>query len=146
MTHEHKVHTADWYWTLGLLTLLGAGLCIYLGNILLALILIIGAGSIVTLKVRGPREHQVKVDPRGLTLDGTLYPWSSIHSFWVNTDEMRGGPCVYLSTKSILNPRITVPLDNQAHAEQVRAFCKRYAREEEQIPHFAEHLAELLGL
>ncbi|MCX6819893.1 MAG: hypothetical protein NT019_01215 [Candidatus Adlerbacteria bacterium] len=146
LTHEHKVHTADWYWALGLLTLLGAGLSIYFGNILLALILIIGAGSIMTLKIRGPREHQVRVDSRGIALDGTLYVWKTVDSFWVNTNTERGGPCIYLTTKSILAPRITVPLDNLAHAEQVRVYCKRFAREEEQWPHFGEHIAEILGL
>lgn len=145
-THEHKVHSADWYWALGLVTLIGAGLCIFFGNILLALILIIGAGSIVTLKLRGPREHQVRVDARGITLDGTLYLWKSIHSFWVNVDETRGGPCIYLTTKSMLNPRITIPLDNQEHASEVKAFCKQHALEQEQWPHFGEHLAEMLGL
>jgi hypothetical protein len=146
LTHEHKEHTADWYWALGLLTLVGAGLSMYFGNLLLALILIIGAGSIVMLKIRGPREHQVRVDQRGITLDGTVYPWKSIHSFWVNDDEARGGPCIYLTTHSLLTPRVTVPLDSKEHAAQVRAYVKRYAEEEEQWPHFGEHLAELLGL
>lgn len=146
LTHEHKEHSADWYWAVGLLTLLGAVLSVYFGNILLALILIIGAGSIVVLKIRGPREHQVTVDARGTTLDGTLYPWKNIHSFWVNKDESRGDLCVYLTTHSWIMPRITVPLDNMAHAEQVEAYMKRFAPEEEQWPHFGEHLAELLGL
>jgi len=146
LTHEHKVHSADWYWALGLATVIGAALCVYFGNILLALILILGAGSIITLKLRGPREHQVKVDARGVTLDGTLYPWKSVHSFWVNTDETRGGPCMYLTTKSVLNPHITIPLDGQEHAAAVQAFCKQHTEEVEQWPHFGEHVAELLGL
>ena len=146
LTHEHKEHTADWFWALGLLTLVGAGLSVYFGNILLALILIIGAGSIVTLKIRGPREHQVRVDVRGIALDGTLYPWKTVGSFWVNTNPEHGDLCMYLMTKSFLHPRITVPLDNLEHAADVRAFCKRFAQEEEQWPHFGEHLAEMLGL
>ena len=146
LTHEHKEHSADWFWTLGVGTVVAAILCVYFGNILLALILIIGAASIITLKIRGPREHQVRVDARGMTLDGTVYPWLSINSFWVNTDEMRGGPCIYLTTKSLLNPRITIPLDNQEHAAEVRTFCKQHAAELEQWPHFGEHIAELLGL
>lgn len=146
LTHEHKEHSADWFWALGLLTVLGAGLSVYFGNILLALILIIGAGSIVTLKIRGPREHQVRVDARGIALDGTLYAWKTLVSFWVNTDAKHGDPCIYLTTHSLLNPHITVPLDSVEHGEQVRSFCRRYAKEEERLPHFGEHLAELLGL
>ena len=145
-THEHKEHTADWYWALGLITVAGAVLSVWFGNILLALILLIGVSAIVTLKLRGPREHQVRMDARGVTLDGTLYPWKSIHTFWVNADDMRGGPCVYLTTHSLLTPRITVPLDSREHADEVRGFLKQFAQEEEQTPHFGEHLAEMFGL
>lgn len=146
LTHEHKEHSTDWYWALGLVTLVGAGLSIYFSNVLLAMILVIGAGSVLVLKVRGPREHQVRVDARGLTLDGTMYPWKNIHSFWVNTDETRGGPCIYLTTTSLLSPRITVPLDSAEHGAEVREYMKHYVQEEEQWPHFGEHLAEILGL
>jgi hypothetical protein len=146
LTHEHKEHTADWYWALGLLTIVGAAASIYFGNLLLALILVIGAGSIMILKIRGPREHQVRIDTRGLTLDGTVYPWQSLHSFWVNDDPERGGPCIYLTTKSFLTPRLNVPLDSSEHGAQVRAFLVQRMNEEEQWPHMGEHLAELLGL
>lgn len=146
VTHEHKEHTPDWYWALGLLTVVGAGLSIWFGNILLAIILVIGASSIALLKVRGPREHEVRVDARGITLDGTMYPWKSIHSFWVNREEARGGPCIYLTTHSLLTPRIAVPLDSLQHAEQVQKYLEQHAEEEEQEPHFGERLAELLGL
>lgn len=146
LTHEHKEHSADWYWALGLATLVGAGLSVYFGNLLLAMILVIGAGSIVTLKLRGPREHQVRLDQKGVTLDGTLYPWKNIHSFWVNLDGTRGGPCIYLTTTSLLVPRLTVPLDSQEHGTQVREYMKHFTLEEEQWPHFGEHLAEIFGL
>ncbi len=146
LTHEHKEHSTDWYWAVGLVTLVGAALSIYFGNLLLAMILVIGAGSIMTLKIRGPREHQVKVDGKGLTLDGTVYPWKSVHSFWINLDESRGGPCIYITTTSLLMPRITVPLDSAEHGGQVREYMKRYTLEEEQWPHFGERLAEIVGL
>lgn len=149
LTHEHREHTADWYWALGLLTVIGAGASIYFGNFLLGIILLLGGISIAVLKIRGPREHQVRLDPRGATLDGTLYPWKSVQSFWVHTDEFLTTPRLYLTTRSVLMPRIVVPLDDETHGEQVYAFCSQYtseAAEEERRPYLVEHITEIIGL
>lgn len=143
LTHEHKERSADWYWALGTLAVLGIGLSIFFGNILLAIIIAIGSLSIGFLAARGPREHAVRIDKRGISLDGTLYPYRSVHSFWV---EEEGGTRLFLSTTGFLTPRIIVPLDDVSHAQSVRTFLKSYLEEEEQHEHFGERLAELLGL
>ncbi|MDO8518041.1 MAG: hypothetical protein Q7S26_01995 [bacterium] len=143
-THEHRERSSDWYWALGLLALAGAGASVFFGNILLAIILVVGAGSIGLLAARGPREHAVKIDKRGVSLDGTLYLYPAIQSFWV--EEEVGEPTLFLTTNSIVMPHVSVPLDNAAHAGQVRAYLRRYVEEEEQWPHFGENIARLLGL
>ncbi len=143
-THEHRERSSDWYWALGLLGLVGAGLSIFFGNVLLAIILVVGAGSIGLLAARGPREHEVKIDRRGITLDGTLYPYPAVQSFWV--EEEAGEPKLFLTTNNLLMPHISVPLDSAAHAGQVRAYLRGYLEEEEQWEHFGENVARLLGL
>ncbi|HEY6019761.1 MAG TPA: hypothetical protein VIY48_07620, partial [Candidatus Paceibacterota bacterium] len=82
-THEHKERSTDWYWTLGLSAVVGIALSIYFNNPLLAGIILIAAGSIGTLAARGPRTHWVRVTTRGIVMDGTLYPWESVRSFYV---------------------------------------------------------------
>src|SRR5258708_1468365 len=106
-THEHKERSADWYWALGLLVLAGAGLSVFFGNILLAVILLLGGGSLGFLVARGPREHQVTLNQKGLTLDGTLYPYKNISSFWV---EETSEPRLLVSTSGVLHPQVVVPL------------------------------------
>jgi len=147
-THEHKERTPDWYWGLGLLALASAGLSIFLGNILLAFILAIGATSIGTLAWRGPRTHWVRVDSRGISLDGTLYPYTSIHSFWVeqfNKDEGGQGRLL-VSLQSYLNPQLVIPTEDTQRAANLRTYLRKYVLEEEQAPHLGEHLAEIVGL
>ncbi len=149
LTHEHKDHSTDWYWALGLLTVVGTGASILFGNILLGLILLIGGISIGTLNVRGPREHQVKLDARGATLDGTLYAWKSVDAFWIHVDQAKEEPRLYLTTHSLLMPRIIIPLDSADHSEQVRTLCLKYAKEaeeEDRKPFLIEHISEIFGL
>jgi hypothetical protein len=143
-THEHRERSSDWYWTLGLLGVVGAGFSIFFGNILLAAILVVGAGSIGFLAARGPREHEVSIDRRGITLDGTLYLYPTVQSFWV--EEEASEPTLFLTTNSIVMPHVSVPLDDASHAAAVRTYLRRYLEEEEQWPHFGENVARMLGL
>lgn len=141
-THEHVERSVDWYWGLGLAALVGAGFSLFFGNLLFALIILVAAGSLAALLIRGPREHQVRIDPRGLSLDGTLYRWQNIDSFWVS-DRRRQ---LLVSTKGILHPQLVIPLGDPTRGQNVRHYMRRHAQEVEQDPHMGEHIAEMLGL
>ena len=156
LTHEHRDRTADWYWGLAILALVGIGLSIYFDNILFALILALGALSIGILVAREPREHEVHVHPRGVTIDGTLYPYGALQSYWVHVEEPLVDPetgdeyepraQLLLSTHSYIHPRLSLPLEDLDHAQEVRNYLADYVEEEEQYPHFSEQVAELFGL
>ena len=142
-THEHQERTADWYWALGLLALAGMGASIYFANYLFALILAIGAATLGAMVARGPRTHWVRVDSRGISMDGTLYPWSAVQSFWV---EDSGEERLMVTLNSYLTPQLVVPTLEPQRSSNLRAYIKKYAHEEEQEPHLGEHVAEMLGL
>jgi hypothetical protein len=144
VTHEDRPHTVDWYWGLGILSLIGAAASIFFGNILLALIIALGAGSIALLVVRGPREHLVKIDDRGLLIDGSRYKFSSIASFWVEHDTDM--PRLFLTMRGMLMPHYSLHLDSEETGDEVRAHLKRYIDEEEQGPHIGEYIAEMFGV
>ena len=147
-THEHRERSNDWDWALGLLAIAGAGLSIFMGNVLFALIIAIAAGSIATLALRGPREHMVRLNPRGLSLDGTLYRWDAVDSFWIESFDSAEDqpPRLLVTTKGVLHPQLVIPLDNAVRARGVRSYMLRFAKEEEQEAHIGEYLAELFGL
>lgn len=142
-THEHMERSNDWYWGLGLMTLVAAGISVFLGNALFALILLLGAGSLGVLVARGPREHEVKVTQKGLHLDGTLYRWSGVRSFWV---EEGRDPHLLITTQGVLHPQLVIPLLDQNRARNVREYVRKLAAEEEQEPHLGHHVAQMLGL
>ncbi|MBC7836419.1 hypothetical protein H7X87_01420 [Acetobacteraceae bacterium] len=143
-THEHRERTTDWYWALGAIAFAAAGVSIFFGNVLLAAIIVIAVGSVGVLAARGPREHAVAIHKRGISIDGTLYPYASVHSFWIERDVEY--PRLFLSTTGILAPHFTLPLPDHVPAQQVEKYLKQFVPEEEQGPHVGEHLAEMLGL
>lgn len=143
-THEHKERSTDWYWSWGVITAVAAAVAIYFGNTFLAAILILGVGSVLVLVARGPREHMIRIGKRGVTIDGSVYPWKSIHSFWIEHETST--PKLFLSTMGVLSPHFTLELSSERLANELRTFMGRYAKEEEQGPHLGEHVAQLLGL
>jgi hypothetical protein len=134
----------DWYWGLGLFAIVGAGASVFFGNILLAVILLVGAFSIAVLTIRGPREHKVSVDPRGISVDGTRYPYTAVYSFWV--EQEFNPPHLFLSMRGVLAPHFSFPIPDRAQAQEVRAFLQKFATEEEQGPRLGDRLAEIFGL
>ena len=144
ITHVHRVHSVDWYWSVGIITVVAAGVSVWLGNLLFAIIILVAIGSLGALFLRGPREHSVRIDNKGVVIDGTRYPYRAIESFWVERDPEY--PRLYLTTKAVLAPHVMLPLDNSAQAEQVRSHLRRVLNEIEQHPHFGEHLTQMLGL
>lgn len=145
VVRPHRERSVDWYWGLGALTLAGVLLSIFLfDNTLLAIILLIGTFSIGLLAAREPREHTVKLDPRGIVIDGTRYPFSSVHSFWVEHEVP--DPRLFVSMTGILSPHFSFDLHDETEGNRVRDFLRRFAHEEEQGPHLGDHLAEIFRL
>lgn len=144
LTHEHHERSIDWFWTVGTITLAGIVAAVYFGNILFAVIILIGSGCIGFLAARGPREHMIKIGERGISIDGTLYRWSALHTFWVEHDTHN--PRLFLTMNGILSSHVSLELDTMQQGQEVRAHLKRHVEEEEQGPHIGEQLAEVLGL
>ncbi len=142
-THEHKERTTDWYWGLGLIAAASAALALVFGNALFGVIILLGLGSLGVLVARGPREHEVKITTRGLHMDGTLYRWSGIDSFWV---EENREPHLLLTTHGILHPQLVIPIGDPMRARNLREYLRRLVKEEEQEPHLGHYVAEMLGL
>ena len=144
ISHEHHERSADWYWTLGVGALAVIVISIFFGNLLFAVVIALGSASIGFLAARGPREHTVYIDNRGLSIDGTRYPFSAIHSFWVEHEAE--DPRLFMTMRGVLAPHFSLELDDQSQAEVVRTHLKQHVAEEEQGPHVGEHLAQIFGL
>lgn len=143
-THEHRDRSVDWYWALGVIAIAGAVVSVFMGNILLAVIIVLGVGSIGYLAARGPREHVVKIDNRGISIDGSRYAYSAINSFWVEHEVEQ--PQLFMTLRGIVTPHFSLTLDSEAQGDAVRRHLARHVEEEEQGPHLGEHLAKIFGL
>ena len=143
-SHTTRERSNDWYWGLGAIALVGAIASIVFGNILLAVIILLGAFSLGYLTAQKPREHTISVGPRGISVDGTRYPYRSIRSFWVEHNETHAH--LFVTMQGIVAPHLSIYLADTVEGDAVRRYLKKYVPEVEQGPQFGEQLAEILGL
>ncbi len=142
-SHHHKEHSNDWYWTIGVLAVAGAGGAIYFGNVLFAAILLIGCFSLLILTARGPREHLVHIDEKGLHVDGTLYRHAELVCFDLISDQH--GEHLVLNTRRITNPHLYIPL-YEMPAQAVYDVLAPHVPHQEIPPRIIDQLAHRLGL
>ncbi|MEX2369109.1 MAG: hypothetical protein WD552_01805, partial [Candidatus Paceibacterota bacterium] len=118
----------DWYWAVGVIAITLAVAAILFGNILFALVIIIGTAALSMQASRDPEIREFAVGDRGVQVDGTLYPHSSIISFWVenNPHEQK----LLLQSEKMWMPYIVMPIA-EVDPEEVRNFLIEYLPEEE---------------
>ncbi|MES2007186.1 MAG: hypothetical protein V4436_03730 [Patescibacteria group bacterium] len=143
-SHTMRERSNDWFWGLGALAIIGSVASIVFGNALLAIIIVLGAFSLGFLSLQQPREHNVVINQRGVSIDGTRYPYKSIRSFWVEHSEHNAR--LFVSMNGVLAPHFSIYLADTIEGDVVRRYLKRYVLEEEQGPQLGEQLAEIFGL
>ena len=143
-SHKTRERSNDWYWGLGGLAIVGVIASILFSNMLLAIIIALGAFSLGYLALQEPREHTITLGPRGISVDGTRYAWRGVRSFWVEHQEQN--PRLFVTMTGLLAPHLSIYLADTVEAEQVRRMLKKYTVEVEQGPQIGEQLAEMLGL
>lgn len=139
---EYKEKSADWYWTLGIVAVVGTLIAIILGNILFAVLIVIATFTVVLYASKHPDNVDFEINKRGIQAGNMLHPFGSLESFWI--EEVREGSFkLLLTSKKTLSLQIIIPLAN-APLDEVREYLIRNLPEVEQHESFTEHIVELV--
>ena len=133
----------DWYWTVATIAVAIAVICGYFGNLLFGIIFILAAIVIIFESKRDKGNEQVTIVKKGIRVGNTLYPVSSIHSFYINEDDSH--PHLSLRLNKPLLPSIELELGDM-DARKLNDFLAQYLPEEEHEQHLADALVKSLGL
>lgn len=103
--------SADWYWALGVMSVAGAIASLLFGNIILALLILVAAGTLAISNAKRPRMHAFRITDEGVMIDENLYEYDSILSFSVLEYIDPKLPTVLsLKTKKPLAPHLLIPI------------------------------------
>ncbi|MDA8611390.1 hypothetical protein N9L18_00810 [Candidatus Pacebacteria bacterium] len=144
MEHHHEVRSNDWFWIVGVIAIAGAILAAYFENILLAILIVIAGFTSLLHGHSKPKVITFKISRRGVQAGTTLYPFSSLESFWVE-DEMREDKIILKSQKFMM-PYIVIPYDStKTDPEEIRDYLLEYINEEEMAEPVLQQVLENLG-
>lgn len=142
--HVYTEKGPDWFWAVGIITLTLAIAAIAYGNVLFAIVIVVGAVALTLQSLRRPQTVEFAIGERGITADETLYPYSTLHSFWVehNPHEQK----LILQSQKTLMPYIVIPIDkSEVDPEAVRHELLYFLPEEEHLEPLSQKIMEYLG-
>lgn len=140
--YHHERKTADWYWAVGIIAVSIGAVSVFLGNTIFAILIIVGAFSLMLYATRPPETIRVTLDERGVTAGKLRYPYSSLKSFWIN--EHHKPAKLLITAKKTLAPQIVVSLQD-VPVEDVHNFLSERLDEEEQHEPIIQLVMEYLG-
>src|SRR3989344_5985300 len=147
--YEEQERSPDWFWALGIIIVTSSIAAIIFKNYFFALLLIIGGALLAFFAVKKPEAVTYELNEKGLKIGGSLYPYESIKSFWVQVNH----PDNIKTLKSILFIKsgrvvlliISIPIEDKIAEEIHSIMTAMGVAEEEMREHPSENIMESLG-
>lgn len=142
--HEHgsSPKNRTWYIVIAVVTL-GASLASFIvGNILFALLIIVGAGTIMLAANRPDVEHTYALSEQGVHIDTQLVAWERVQQFAIREG---APPVLVVDTKTLLGT-VSIPLSSIDHRAVRTEFKNHNIEEVDHIETIIENLTRALGL
>lgn len=142
--YHHYERSTDWYWGVGLVTLvIGIG-AIFFGNILFAILILLGMFVLILYTFIQPHDAQFVLTSRGLEIDGELFRYQTLTSFWIDDIDPRVPAKLLLKTQRSMMPVLIIPLVD-VDVELVHHFLLTKLPEVEDAEPLSHRLFELVG-
>jgi hypothetical protein len=116
--YNHKADRhIDWFWTIGLLSIVFCGITIWQHNYLFAVFILISGGCLIMFTMRPPENITFTIETQGLTMGREKYSWKRIKGFHIVKDGPRSK--LLVETNKYFLPVYTMPLPEEL-IKQVR--------------------------
>jgi hypothetical protein len=142
--YEYVEKDSNWYWAVGIITVAGAVVAFIAGNILFGILILLAGFTLSMHAARKPELMNFEINPKGVMSDSTLYPYTTLESFWVD-DMSDVNPKIILKSEKLFMPHIIIPYPADTDPEELRDYLGYYIAEEEMYEPFSHKLMEYLG-
>lgn len=143
--YHAKKHSIDWYWSVGLVTLIVVVLAIYFKNYLFAFLIFLGVATLVYLSVRGPETVTIVITNKGIRVRSEFYTYRALKAYWVEEEpQPNGDRHLLLLTSRLYLPMLALPLGDVA-PETIRRAIAEHLKEEEMHENPSHNFLDILG-
>lgn len=141
--HHHIEKKPDWFWILGIIAVSGAIAAFFFGNFLFAILILVGATSLGLVALRRPRIVPFSVSTRGIRVDDTLYPYSTLDVYHIDNTTHEHTQLL-IRSKKLYMPLIVMPIPEE-YTDDIHDILEERLREEELEEPFMNVLLEFFG-
>lgn len=149
VTHEyhHTDKTADWFWTLGIIALSIAVAAIIFGNVIFAMVVLLGAFVMGMYAARHPDDIEIEISAKGIRAGDTLFPYRTLESFWIDDEDPKDDipPRLLVKSTKLIMPLLVFHLTFEVDPEDIRDILSVYLKETHLEEPLAHKMLESLG-
>lgn len=120
--YKHKERTNDWFWTIGIITLIAFVLAFWFKNYLFSIFIFISGCCLILFSVRPPQEIAFSIETEGLTMGKVLHGWKDIKGF--NIKKGKPYASLIIETKKYFLPVYTIPMPENLTQEVKESLLK----------------------
>lgn len=128
--YNHKERNNDWFWAIGLITIIACGLAIWLHNNVFAIFLFISGCCLIMFTMRHPQDVTYVIETKGLSMGKDLYEWKKIKSFNIKNNDSDNHAKLLIETIKYFLPVYTIPLPKDKMEEVKESLLKLIPRSE----------------
>lgn len=110
LEYNHKEHSVDWYWAVGLVTLVVCGIAIWTKNYVFGIFILIAGATLLLVNIRHPEQVDYSIESSGLTMGKDKYEWARIKGFDIKKGEDISK--LLIETNKHFLPVYTIPIPN----------------------------------
>lgn len=136
--------TNDWFWGVGLLALVSAGICFWQGAVSFGIFILVAGFTMILFGNVKHTEHSVLITDEGLMIDQNKFLWKDITGFSIIDDpKSTFDKKVLFETKRPINPVVSLPINrSNINPEALKNFLLSKTEEKELRESLSKALAE----
>lgn len=141
--HHHIDKGGDWFFALLILTVAVVLAAVLLGNVLFAIVCGISGGTLAIAASKRPKIIPYGVTVRGIYVGDVLYPYTTLRSWHIDEENIRGPQMLLMSQKYFM-PLLVLPIPEEC-VDDIEDIIAERLPEEYIEESFFNKLLEFLG-
>ncbi len=144
--YEHRVKSRDWFVAVGIITVSAFIIAILFNNYILSILILLAGLCMILFGNKEPDHVRFEINGAGILIDNVLYPFGTLHSFWVeNNDHHELPSMLFIRSNKPLVPLIHIPLIWDVDPEIVRTHLLEHIPEEEHSGSVSHRIMDYIG-
>lgn len=113
--YSHKPRTADFFWTIGIITILGCIAALWFANYVFAIFIFIAGGCLILFTIREPELIRFTITSEGFAIGKENHPWARVRGYTIIKDDPYNK--LLIETARYFLPIYNIPLPHELTKE-----------------------------